>query len=438
MPRYKFTDPETQKTIILTGNSPPSEEELNQAFSIAGGNEPMSFGGFASNVGKEIGQIPEMVGGAATLIRAASPLPTGMSPQERGRVLKGVGKSLYEAVPHTRIEDGEARFDPGDIYRRGKEIVTHPVKSFYDKPLTTALDVGAVASPALKATRFGKAATVGQWIAPRAAVGVAKPGPIKRALAGGLEKVTGIPSEAAINVYNKPLSLLKAPTQKKVASAYAKAEFQNIPSSVEDIISKGSISTKGFIKRGTNAIKEFIEKGTEKAKDIFEARQALDKEIALLENQKKLAKGGSKATLVNAIEAKNKLRQTFNLALDKMAPKLREADRMASSRFKVAPFRDLSLPGNINLFSPKGILRAVPGAPTAIGAGVAALGTGAKVLKGTAQIPKIIGTKGYQAGRAVNVAGKPLTEEEAREYMRKAGGDKEKARKLARMDGRRF
>ena len=36
MPTYKVTDPASGKTIKLTGDSPPTEAELNQIFSSDG------------------------------------------------------------------------------------------------------------------------------------------------------------------------------------------------------------------------------------------------------------------------------------------------------------------------------------------------------------------------------------------------------------------
>lgn len=38
MPTYKIKDPQSGKTIRITGDSPPTEQELNQIFASTGGS----------------------------------------------------------------------------------------------------------------------------------------------------------------------------------------------------------------------------------------------------------------------------------------------------------------------------------------------------------------------------------------------------------------
>jgi hypothetical protein len=121
------------------------------------------------------------------------------------------------------------------------------------------------------------------------------------------------------------------------------------------------------------------------ARNILEGRKALDKQIALIQNQVDASKGPGRSALVSALNAKLELRKTFNLALDQMVPKLRAADALASQRLKVAPFRNLTLPGKINFLSPEGLLRSVPGLPTALGVGISGLGAAAKGVGGAIQ-----------------------------------------------------
>lgn len=255
-------------------------------------------------------------------------------------------------------------------------------------------------------------------------------GKVGKLFSSGVEKITGIPAENVVNVFKKPTSLFTAPTEKEVSKAYAKSELvESTSKGLGEIIEKGTGGTAKFVKRGTQALNDFVENGVENPKIILEARQALDQQIALLENQIRIARRGTTKPIQNAIDAKVQLRQSFNRALDKMAPNLRSADALASERFKVAPFRDVTIPGKINLFSPEGIARAVPGLPTAIGGTVAASGTASKLASQAFQkSPKII--------NAMNaVENKLLTEDMAKEYFDKANGDIDQARQMARDDG---
>jgi len=60
MPTYKVTDPTTGKNISITGDSPPSEEELNQIFS--GVSSQQSSPGMLQRAGKAIGSAAGAVG----------------------------------------------------------------------------------------------------------------------------------------------------------------------------------------------------------------------------------------------------------------------------------------------------------------------------------------------------------------------------------------
>ena len=52
MPTYNVTDPTTGKSLKLTGDSPPTEQELNEIFTSAGGAAPVQSGGGAEEVPK--------------------------------------------------------------------------------------------------------------------------------------------------------------------------------------------------------------------------------------------------------------------------------------------------------------------------------------------------------------------------------------------------
>lgn len=250
---------------------------------------------------------------------------------------------------------------------------------------------------------------------------------VGRSLAGGVEKLSGIPAESTINAFTKPLAILTAPTKKTVSKAYAASEFPEMTKSLDDILSEGTSSHAGKVKQGANAISSYVEKGIEQPSKILQGRKALDKQLAVLENQIDISKGPGRSALLQDKKAKLDLRATFNRALDAMAPKLRDADALASKNLEIAPFRNLTLPGKINVLSPEGVLRAVPGLPTAIGATVSTAGA----------ITKAAGSEVTQksAEQAIAQILKPLGTDKAKEYLKKAlkdsDGDITKARKLA-------
>lgn len=98
MPTYKVTDPSTGKSISLTGDSPPTEEELNQVFASVRGPQ-------RSSVGKawDALAVPEQKSREGLEMLASyvpNPTPTGNLPMD---VLRGAPKiaadTLAEAAP---------------------------------------------------------------------------------------------------------------------------------------------------------------------------------------------------------------------------------------------------------------------------------------------------------------------------------------------------
>lgn len=250
---------------------------------------------------------------------------------------------------------------------------------------------------------------------------------IGKGLAGGLEKITGISSQATESAFKNPLRLFTAPTKKTVEKAYEVSEFPSLIKNADEVIEAGTSSHAGVVKRGAKAIKKFIEEGSEHPKDILEGRKGLDKQIALLNNQIDTSKGPGKSALLQAKNAKLELRGMFNRALDKMAPKLREADKLASENLSIEPFRKVTLPGKINFMSPEGLLRGVPGLPTAIGATVSAAGAAKKAIAN----PFV----GKVVSQGIAQITKTLTKDKAKEFLREAKGNKDEARRLAREAG---
>jgi hypothetical protein len=327
-----------------------------------------------------------------------NPNPPMIIPSEVGNIPQTFGSDAGNMLAQQTAEDiGEAGY-PKTGATFGTAIATIPpmfqTAMLPDVPIPSFLSKGA--------GKFGKM------------------------LAGGLEKATGIPAENTANLFKKPMSLFTAPTQKEVSTAYSASEFPpDAVKSLEELIDKGTGGTARYVKRGSTELENYVQNGTANSKTILEARQALDKQIALLQNQKNIARRGTSKPIQNSIDDKVNLRKAFNSALDKLSPKLREADALASERFKISPFRDFSLPGKLNSFSPEGIARAVPGLPIVIGGAVSGSGAAADVASEVIKkSPKLINTSHVLKQRI-------LDEKTANDLLDETNGDVEKARQLA-------
>lgn len=86
MPTYKITDPQTGKTLSLTGDSLPTEQELDEIFSqtrevtTINANEPGTIARTVSSVARPILEVGGSVGGAALAGGASAPTVAGVIP----------------------------------------------------------------------------------------------------------------------------------------------------------------------------------------------------------------------------------------------------------------------------------------------------------------------------------------------------------------------
>jgi hypothetical protein len=124
--------------------------------------EEMSLSGFKQNA---IADVKEVGSGLKEVAMGVGSVPLHFI-QSGGDFNKG---PLAEDVQATgRILKNSPQIAKS-LFNRGKEIVTDPVGSFYERPFSTALDVGSVVMPAGKALGvpklFGKAATRGAAVA---------------------------------------------------------------------------------------------------------------------------------------------------------------------------------------------------------------------------------------------------------------------------------
>jgi hypothetical protein len=197
-----------------------------------------------------------------------------------------------------------------------------------------------------------------------------------RSLANIMEKIIGIPAKNTEALFQNPSAMITAPTEAKVSAAYNASEVPgNITPTLENIVQDGTATSRSIVKRaGTSLLSD--KPFTEQDPEVFvKGRKALDKEIASIQSQITTAGSGkSTSALQDLIHQKLALREQFNNALDIIAPNYRAADALATKNYDVAPFRSLTLPGKMNLFSPAGIARGVPILPQVAAAGIGGLG----------------------------------------------------------------
>ncbi len=156
MATYEVTDPTSGKTIELTGDSPPTEAELNQIFeAVNSGNQPSftkgavggaekSIGGFVGNLGRDISETAQGIYG---MVRH----PVDTLSTMRDYVI-GAGGAVRSALgmqqnPYATEEErtrGAATFEPTrqaieKSVQNPSGIVGRMIDYAYDKPLQTAL-----------------------------------------------------------------------------------------------------------------------------------------------------------------------------------------------------------------------------------------------------------------------------------------------------------
>jgi len=330
----------------------------------------------------------------SAILEATNFQPQQQAPQQQAQFEKpqSLGSAAFEALGEPAIRSREGLTQIAEAIPAGTETGNLALDVATGAPKVIAETLSEVAPEFVsRAAAIGGAA--GRAIGPISKAIKPVAGAVGRAGAAAVEKLTGVKADKIIKLFKKPLSLLTAPTKGKVTKAFSNTEIKRGQKTVEDIIKDANTTTRAKVKLASNQIL----RGNPQADVILKGRKALDVDIAKLESKMTLAKGG-KGALQDELNGKFALREQFNLVLDKIAPKLRAADRVAAQQLQVAPFRDISLPGNINIFSPKGIARAVPGLPSALGAGVSGLGAAAK---GVSAAIKGAGSAGFPGGAAL-------------------------------------
>lgn len=114
MPTYKVTDPQSGKTVKLTGDSPPTEDELNQIFSSLGGKQSESKPQIERQTLGAITNVPGATSRAAIrsnpALAAAGPLAGGIA--TLGPLLEAYG--LKKSSGNTS-EAAKGALNPSDV-----------------------------------------------------------------------------------------------------------------------------------------------------------------------------------------------------------------------------------------------------------------------------------------------------------------------------------
>lgn len=156
MATYRVTDPQTGRKLRLTGDSPPTEAELNQIFG-AGQTETTeptpqrrSVGGFLTNIaGSAYKNAKDIVGAITHPVQTVKGL---------GNVAMGAGQLL---VPGEQGKEDYAR-NVGDFYKDRYGGVENIKNTVYEDPVGVALDVSTIAGLGSGAAKgLSKVATLG-------------------------------------------------------------------------------------------------------------------------------------------------------------------------------------------------------------------------------------------------------------------------------------
>lgn len=130
MPTYTVTDPQSGRTLRLTGDSPPTEQELNQIFTST--QPGKSIGGFVGNVAKSGGQFVEDMAN------------TVLHPIETGKNLFNLGSSLVSLVLPGEQGNEYLAKQVGQYYADRYGGIDKAWNSFYNDPVGVAADVSTV------------------------------------------------------------------------------------------------------------------------------------------------------------------------------------------------------------------------------------------------------------------------------------------------------
>lgn len=466
MATYQITDPQTGRTVKLTGDSPPTEDELNEIFKSIPAQKKESGYKVPEIVKKTAQALMTPVRGFRAMgvgtqkllnnIPLLDILPGGgMSPSDVANVIKNAPDALQRSAEATK-----PGFIPLPGERTGAAIgeaagfggLTAPLAAI--NPATT---LGKSAYGAITAGGLGTVQDISEEgkISPlktgiNTAIGgglpiLTSPGAKKLAakVAGAIGKIqSGVPSAFGERLYKDPGAFLSPSEQKAAAKLVAFREgagLKKVPETVKEIVSPEAGEARAFVNEIDNKFKLSMEgKGPDvTSSEWLKAKQSLNKIIETTPIKQKETRRGL-FELKNNIEkilekeVPGEKGQSLEYARSALASKFRKA-LPVTAQGDISLTRTLFLPTIQNSF-PAGIGAVASGAlqsPALGGAAISTAGAAHKLVTDVANNP--IAQQVVKSG--IQQVLRELSPSKAKEYLKKAlkdtKGDVEKARILA-------
>lgn len=313
MPTYKITDPTTGKSIRITGDSPPSESELNDIFSGIKGsglrdapNSPTAPAGApADPMTRELAvKMAKFIfeGGGLNAIQAGASL-AGMNP-----AFSDAARSVVPGVPDfaAGAASGLKREEPkpnASVSRKAGEIAGKIAPAVAGTAVASALTGGAGLIPAAMATGLGGAAGEAYGQLGARALGGKAPQTLEAAAWGiGKAGAESLTSELAVGTgLRLGAATLKATSQGLVGisprSMTRVIERYKDSPMIRRFVSAGPDAKAGVEREGINSLKR-IQEGVERVRSM--KGQAVDNALVGLS---RTTQGQRVADVSGAIQA---------------------------------------------------------------------------------------------------------------------------------------
>lgn len=389
MPTYRVTDPTTGKTVKLTGDSPPNEEELNQIFSSIPAEKPIP---------QEKGLIRR---GAEAVINSPA-LPIA------GAVAGGLAGSGLMSIPLAGLgAAGAEGYRQSAAHLMGMEA-----------PRTVMPQLKEMGKQALIASA-GEGA--GQLVARGGAQLLA---PLGKQVRNFFSAATGVPEYGFKALQEKP-SLFLTATKKAVRKAGEKVGGLIDATTTKSMtpIEKNVFEVEQAFK--TNAANRVAAKKV--ALKLASKVPASDAEIALA--NRSINKVINNTTDLSQKALLQEQKNVFQTELAERLPELKAANTEFSKTKAVSQFRNIGRLNKSGETSRLGaMLLSMTKNPAALATSPAVVG--AALATGSALAKPVVGKTVAQI-----TAQKFLTKQRAIEFLKQAKGDKAKAEELAKAKG---
>lgn len=238
MPTYKVTDPTTGKSVSLTGDSPPSESELEQIFSKLAPEPPKKdvpdnyWEDVRGNAKEEIVASAKSAPQTAKTVMALTNMASGGIPSmEDLATVKETIKSIPSTITGSLVDTANS--------------VMHPINSFRERPISTSATIGSLLFPAAKGV-MGMRSAAGEAIAPKTSPGIAK-----RVFAKGAKVAFGTPEEAVLARMENPNAVKTAFSHADLADQMS-GSVKNLSETIKSLSDEASktLSSSPYIEDG--------------------------------------------------------------------------------------------------------------------------------------------------------------------------------------------